>query len=167
MREFLTSVKKWMTFLLSRIATILLSVMTFLVLYQVFTRYVLNSPAAFTEELVRYSLIWTGFIGAAYAFSTREHMSLALLQESLKPEGRRILMICIDTLILIFAIFIITIGGFKLAMSAQKVYSALLGIPRSLVYAMAPVSGIFIIIAQLINLYEDVTGIKIEGGNES
>lgn len=57
MREFLTSVKKWMTFLLSRIATILLSVMTFLVLYQVFTRYVLNSPAAFTEELVRYSLI--------------------------------------------------------------------------------------------------------------
>lgn len=141
--------------------------MTFLVLYQVFTRYVLNSPAAFTEELVRYSLIWTGFIGAAYAFSTREHMSLALLQESLKPEGRRILMICIDTLILIFAIFIITIGGFKLAMSAQKVYSALLGIPRSLVYAMAPVSGIFIIIAQLINLYEDVTGIKIEGGNES
>ena len=31
MREFLTSVKKWMTFLLSRIATILLSVMTFLV----------------------------------------------------------------------------------------------------------------------------------------
>lgn len=167
MREFLTSVKKWMTFLLSRIATILLSVMTFLVLYQVFTRYVLNSPAAFTEELVRYSLIWTGFIGAAYAFSTREHMSLVLLQESLKPEGRRILMICIDTLILIFAIFIITIGGFKLAMSAQKVYSALLGIPRSLVYAMAPVSGIFIIIAQLINLYEDVTGIKIEGGNES
>ena len=65
------------------------------------------------------------------------------------------------------AIFIITIGGFKLAMSAQKVYSSLLGIPRSLVYAMAPVSGIFIIIAQLINLYEDVTGIKIEGGNES
>ena len=167
MREFLTSVKKWMTFLLSRIATILLSVMTFLVLYQVFTRYVLNSPAAFTEELVRYSLIWTGFIGAAYAFSTREHMSLELLKESLKPEGRRILMICIYTLILIFAIFIITIGGFKLAMSAQKVYSALLGIPRSLVYAMAPVSGIFIIIAQLINLYEDVTGIKIEGGNES
>ena len=105
-------------------------------------------PVSYTHL---YSLIWTGFIGAAYAFSTREHMSLVLLQESLKPEGRRILMICIDTLILIFAIFIITIGGFKLAMSAQKVYSALLGIPRSLVYAMAPVSGIFIIIAQLIN----------------
>ena len=51
-------------------------------------------------------------------------------------------------------------------MSAESVYSALLGIPRSLVYAMAPISGIFIIVAQLINLYEDITGTVIEGGNE-
>lgn len=166
MKDFLTTVKRWMNFLLSRMATILLSVMTLLVLYQVFTRYVLNSPAAFTEELVRYSLIWTGFIGAAYAFSTRQHMSLVLLHDSLKPSGQRILMIFIDTLILVFALFVITIGGFKLAMSAQKVYSALLGIPRSLVYAMAPISGLFIIAAQIINLYEDFTGNKIEGGTE-
>ena len=75
-------------------------------------------------------------------------------------------MTVIDVLILIFAIFVITIGGFKLTMSAQKVYSALLGIPRSLVYAMTPICGLFIIIAQIINIYEDVTGISIEGGNE-
>lgn len=166
MKEFLTTVKKYMTKLLAGIATVLLSVMTLLVLYQVFTRYVLNSPAAFTEELVRYFLIWTGFIGAAYAFITREHMCLVLLRDSLKPAKRRILMIAIDALILVFAIFVITIGGFKLAMSAEKVFSALLGIPRSLVYAMAPVSGLFIIVAQIINIYEDVTGITIEGGNE-
>lgn len=166
MKGFLTTVKKWMTKLLAGIATVLLSVMTLLVLYQVFTRYVLNSPAAFTEELVRYFLIWTGFIGAAYAFITREHMCLVLLRDSLKPAKRRLLMIAIDALILIFAVFVITIGGFKLAVSAEKVFSALLGIPRSLVYAMAPVSGLFIIVAQIINIYEDVTGITIEGGNE-
>ena len=167
MRELFTVVKKVMTKLLAAIATILLSVMTLLVLYQVFTRYVLNSPAAFTEELVRYFLIWTGFVGAAYAFITREHMCLVLVRDSLKPDSRRILMTVIDVLILIFAMCVITIGGFKLAMSAQKVFSALLGIPRSLVYAMAPVSGLFIIVAQIINIYEDVTGITIEGGNES
>lgn len=166
MKEFLTTVKTWMTKLLAGIATVLLSVMTLLVLYQVFTRYVLNSPAAFTEELVRYFLIWTGFIGAAYAFITREHMCLVLLRDSLKPAKRKILMTVIDILILVFAIFVITIGGFKLAMSAEKVFSALLGIPRSLVYAMAPISGLFIIVAQIINIYEDVTGITIKGGNE-
>ena len=141
--------------------------MTLLVLYQVFTRYVLNSPAAFTEELVRYFLIWTGFIGAAYAFFTRQHMCLVLVRDSLNPAGQRILMTLVDLLILLFALFVITIGGFKLALSAEKVYSALLGIPRSLVYAMAPVSGLFMIAAQIINLYEDITGITIEGGNEA
>ena len=167
MKEFLSLIKKWMTRLLAGIATVLLSIMTLLVLYQVFTRYILNSPAAFTEELVRYFLIWTSFIGAAYAFITREHMCLILVRDSLSPSGKRILMTLID--ILIFSIFVITIGGFKLALSAQKVFSALLGIPRSLVYAMAPISGLFIILAQIINIYEDVTGtaIDIEGGNES
>jgi len=167
MKELFTTIKKIMTKLLAAIATILLSVMTLLVLYQVFTRYILNSPAAFTEELVRYFLIWTGFIGAAYAFITREHMCLVLVRDNLKPEQKRMLMIFIDVLILVFAIFVITIGGFKLAMSAQKVFSALLGIPRSLVYAIAPISGLFIIVAQIINIYEDVTGTTIEGGNES
>ena len=166
MKEIFTVMKKVMTKLLAGIATILLSVMTLLVLYQVFTRYVLDSPAAFTEELVRYFLIWTGFIGAAYAFITREHMCLVLVRDNLKPQQRRILMIFLDVLILVFALLVITIGGFKLAVSAQREYSALLGIPRSLVYGMAPVSGLFIIMAQIINIYEDVTGITIEGGDD-
>lgn len=120
MKELLTTVKKFMIKLLAGIATILLSAMTLLVLYQVFTRYVLNSPAAFTEELVRYFLIWTGFIGAAYAFFTRQHMCLVLVRDSLNPAGRRILMTLVDLLILLFALFVITIGGFKLALSAER-----------------------------------------------
>lgn len=164
MVELLTKIRKGMNFLLSRIAAVLLSIMTFLVLYQVFTRYVLNNPAAFTEELVRYSLIWTGFIGAAYAFSTREHMALTLIVNKLGDKQKRMLQMGIDILILVFALFVMTIGGFKLVFSATQVYSALLGIPRSLVYVMAPISGIFIIVAQIINIYEDVTGNVIEGG---
>lgn len=128
MKQFLGKVKFWMDKFLSIACAVLLSFMTILVLIQVFSRYVLNSPVAFTEELVRYSLIWTGFIGAAYAFSTREHMSLTLVRD--KFTG--------------------------------KAHTALLGIPRSLVYSIAPISGIFIIIAQIINIYEDITGEKVD-----
>ena len=162
MNNILCNIRKSMNVLLSRLAAILLSFMTFLVLYQVFTRYVLGSPAAFTEELVRYSLIWTGFIGAAYAFSTRQHMALILVQEKLNPSAKRILTAVIDTLVLIFALFVIVVGGIKLAMSAVHEYSALLGISRGLVYSMAPISGVFIILAQIINIYEDLTGKSIE-----
>lgn len=166
MKDILTRIKTCMNFVLSRLCAILLSVMTLLVLWQVFTRYVLNSPAAFTEELVRYLLIWTGFVGAAYAFSTRQHMALVLIPNHLHGNAKKALMVFTDGLILVFALFVITFGGIKLAMSAEQVYSALLGIPRSLVYAMAPLSGLFIVLAQIINIYEDITGIKIgeEGG---
>lgn len=166
MKDILTRIKICMNFLLSRLCAILLSAMTLLVLYQVFTRYVLNNPAAFTEELVRYLLIWTGFIGAAYAFSTRQHMALVLIPNKLHGTAKKGLMVFTDALILAFALFVIIIGGIKLALSAEQVFSALLGIPRSLVYAMAPISGVFIVLAQIINIYEDVTGIQIgdEGG---
>lgn len=162
MKEILGKIKFVMDKFLSIACAILLSFMTVLVLIQVFSRYVLNSPVAFTEELVRYSLIWTGFIGAAYAFSTREHMSLTLLRDKFTGKAHTALLVAIDALILLLAVFVITIGGFKLAVSASREFSALLGIPRSLVYAIAPISGIFIILAQIINLYEDVTGEKVD-----
>ena len=78
MEQFFTKLKRGMVFLLSWISAILLVAMSFLVIYQVFTRYVLNSPSDFTEEIVRYLLIWTGFMGAAYGFCTRQHMACLL-----------------------------------------------------------------------------------------
>ena len=155
------AIKFWMDKILSIACAVLLTFMTVLVLIQVFSRYVLNSPVAFTEELVRYSLIWTGFIGAAYAFSTREHMSLTLVRDKFTGKAHTALLFVIDGLILLMAIFVFTIGGFKLAVSASREFSALLGIPRSLVYSIAPISGVFIVLAQIINIYEDITGEKV------
>ena len=165
MYEFLVKTKSVMNKVLAALCTILLVFMTFLVIWQVFTRYVLNDPASFTEELVRYSLIWTGFIGAAYSFSTREHMALTFLRDKLEPNKKRLVTIGVDALILIFAFAILFVGGAKLAFAASMEYSALLGVPRSLVYAMAPVSGLFIVIIQIINIYEDYTGVSLSVEN--
>ena len=82
MINILVKVKNVMNKILSAASVVLLVFMTSLVLWQVFTRYVLGKPAAFTEELVKYSLMWTAFIGAAYAFFTRDHMSLTIIKIS-------------------------------------------------------------------------------------
>ena len=52
MVKTLAAVKNIMNKVLSAVCSVLLSFMTILVLWQVFTRYLLNSPAAFTAELV-------------------------------------------------------------------------------------------------------------------
>lgn len=169
MENTLYKLKKALVWILSRISALLLTIMSILIIYQVFTRYVLNNPADFTEEIIRYMLIWTGFIGAAYAFLTREHMALTLLADRVSPEKRRKMLVTIDILILLIALFVIVIGGFKLVYSARIQRSALLGIPRSLVYVVAPISGIFIVIAQIINIWESFTGntIKIDLAEET
>ena len=165
MYKLLVKTKKFLNKVLAALCTILLVFMTFLVIWQVFTRYVLNDPASFTEKLVRYSLIWTGFIGAAYAFSTREHMALTFLRDKFDPNSKRIITIGVDVLIMLFAFAIMFIGGTKLSFAASMEYSALLGVPRSLVYSMAPISGLFIVVIQIINIYEDFTGVNLSDQN--
>lgn len=112
----MTRVKTVMTTVLGWLAAFLLIVMAFLVLFQVFTRYVLDDPASFTEELVRYFLIWTGFIGGAYAFVTRQHMALVFVRDRFGEGPRRWLMAFADALVLVFALVVIVIGGTQLAM---------------------------------------------------
>lgn len=139
-------------------AAVLLVAMTLLVLYQVFTRYVLGEPAAFTEELVRYALIWTSFISAAYAFLHRKHMALLIVRDRLPQAIKRNLTIGLDVLVLLFAVLVLVVGGTMLALSARDDYSALLGISRGLVYAIAPISGLAIAVAQVLNIWQDLAG---------
>lgn len=157
----LVKVKMAMNFILASLCTIFLVVMTLLVLWQVFSRYVLGAPSAFTEELVRYCLIWTGFIGAAYAFSARAHMQLTIVRDQFSPEARTKINAVVDLIILAFALVFMVVGGTRLTIAASMEYSALLGISRSLVYSMAPIAGVLIIVAQIINLYEDITGLEL------
>jgi TRAP-type C4-dicarboxylate transport system permease small subunit len=45
---------------------LLLSAMIIIVTWQVISRYVLNAPSTFSEELLRFGVIWLSLLGAAY-----------------------------------------------------------------------------------------------------
>lgn len=136
----------------------LLVIMTVLVLYQVFTRYVLSSPVAFTEELVRYSLIWVSFIAGTYAFLERQHMALTIVRDRFPARSQRAVVLGIDVLILALAVLILGIGGAFLAWGSRGDVSALLGISRGLVYAIVPIAGVGIAFAQVLNIIDTVRG---------
>ena len=44
--------------------------------WQVFARYILSQPPAWTEELARFSMVWAGVLGASCAFRARVDPSL-------------------------------------------------------------------------------------------
>ena len=47
-----------------------------IVFYQVFTRYVMNDPAGWTEEIARYFLVAIVFIGAAMSVRKNNHIQV-------------------------------------------------------------------------------------------
>lgn len=142
---------KFLTYVIS----ILLILMTSLVLWQVFTRYVMNNPSTFTEELVIIILIWTSFLGAAYAFGSRQHMALIFLKEKTRGSSKLILCVFIDVVILIFAVVILINGGGQITMGVAGVKTPILGISKAYIYSSTIVSGVLIVFYQFVNIFED------------
>lgn len=129
----------------------LMTIMVIAVLWQVFSRYVMQSPSSVTEELARYLLIWIGILGAAYAAGQQEHLSINLLEEKLNKENRIKLRIVIDIFIILFCLTVLIIGGGNLVYVSYDLgqISAALEIPLYLVYLVIPLSGILIIVYKM------------------
>lgn len=127
--------------------------MTVLVLggfWQVFSRFVLGNPSTFTDELLRYTLIWAGLIGSSYCFYKDEHLYLGLIKDRIKGKFSIINKIFVEIITLMFVIYIYIYGGIKLVSVNTSQLSSVLRIPMGIIYAILPISGVFIILAKTI-----------------
>ncbi|WP_026702460.1 TRAP transporter small permease [Salibacterium aidingense] len=139
------------TFLLT-IASILLVFLTAAALWQVFTRFVVGNPSVMTEEIARFSLIWIAMLGAAYGFGSDEHLSLDFVREKLKGKAYAWLRLGIDAVVLLFAVFVLVIGGGIIVSATLSEVSPIMGISMGVVYSILPISGVFIIMYQVMNV---------------
>lgn len=122
------------------------AVLVFDVLFQVFSRYVLNTSFSWTEELARFSLIWLSILGAAYLNAKREHLSMDFLYRKLSASSRKKMSILIEVFIFLFALVVMVIGGMNLVYTTLHLgqLSGTLRIPLGYVYAIFPLCGILI-----------------------
>jgi TRAP-type C4-dicarboxylate transport system permease small subunit len=135
------------------------------VVWQVFTRYVLQSPSTYTDELARFLLIWVGLLGAAYYSGQNVHISIDIFPRYLSPPRRRLLYIGIKTLIIAFVFCVFVVGGGYLVYITYVSWqiTPALQIPMAVVYLIGPMSGLLIIYYHLSDirhliLNSDATG---------
>lgn len=131
--------------------------------WQIFTRWVLGNPSTFTDELLRYVLIISGFIGSAYCFYRDEHLALTLITDKAKGPFKIVLDVFIEACILFFVIYVFIFGGFKLANTATNV-SSVMHIPMKTLYMIEPICGILIVLARILKYVNLATEKK--GGNK-
>ncbi len=69
---------------------------------EVFRRYVLNSPGAYTSELATFAFVWIVYIGVPYGVKKQKHITLDLLPENLNYMVDKILIIISLSIQMIF-----------------------------------------------------------------
>lgn len=139
------------------IGIMLMIIMAFMVLnvsWQVFSRYILQAPSSFTDELSRYLLVWLGMLGAAYVAGQDNHLAIDILPTKLKGEAKRKLLAVISIVIVLFVIPVMIIGGINLVYITYTLEqkSATLQLPLAYVYMMIPFSGLLVLFYQFVNL---------------
>lgn len=117
--------------------------------WQITSRWLLKNPSTFTDEFLRYVLIWASMLGSAYCFYKDEHLALDLVKDRVKGGVRIALLAFIEAAILFFVCYVFIFGGFKLVMNATN-QSSVMHISFKFLYACLPISGIFIVIARII-----------------
>lgn len=131
------------------------------VVWQVFSRYVLNQPSTLTDELARFLMIWVGLLGAAYTVGA-QHLSIDLFALALNKRKKLLLSIVINVLILGFAGSVIVTGGLKLIDKtlATSQVSAAMQIPMGYVYIILPLSGVVMMFYALCFINQSIQQLK-------
>ena len=130
--------------------------------WQIFSRWILQNPSTFTDELLRYVLIIAGFIGSAYCFYRDEHLALTLVTDKAKGPFKVILSVFIEACILFFVVYVFIYGGIKLVSTATNV-SSVMHIPMKTLYMIEPICGVLIVLARILKyaqLLADKKGAK-------
>jgi TRAP-type C4-dicarboxylate transport system permease small subunit len=105
------------------------------VFYQFFTRYVLGSSAAWTEEIGRYLLIVVCFLGSSMGVRRNSHIHVEFLYRYLPAAAGRGLATVVDVVRLAFLAYA-TVLSVQLVPRMQNLQMTVVDLPMSYVYAL-------------------------------
>ncbi|MCM3412789.1 TRAP transporter small permease [Metabacillus litoralis] len=150
MRDVKKSVDRVIEFLTCTLFLLMVAVAS----WQVLSRFIFKNPSTFSEELLRYSLIWLAMLATAYVVGKNEHIAITFLRDRLIEESRIKLDILIQSIFLLFSAIIMVYGGAKAVSLTMAQISPALHVPMGFVYLALPVSGVFILFYSTTNILE-------------
>lgn len=157
--------------LLNRILNVLAGAsflaMVLLTCWQVFTRYILQNPSSWSEELVSYLFAWMALLGASIVVGERGHMNIPILVDRMGPAAKKALAILSEVVACLFAAVILVFGGMQITSLAMGQMTSSLGVPIGIFYIVLPLSGVLNIVYTILNIIEIANGtISLEPQDE-
>jgi TRAP-type C4-dicarboxylate transport system permease small subunit len=111
------------------------------VAYQFFTRYALNDSAAWTEEIARYLLIATVFVGASVGVLRNNHIQVDFLYRYLPAPVGRALSLVVDALrVAFFVCMVVTTGTLMARIGGHEM--TVVALPMNVVYGVCELAWV-------------------------
>lgn len=122
-------------------------------LYQVFARFIMDTPSDWTEVLTRFALIWMVYMGVGVALRQGAMVSVDLMHRKLPPRWRRRLEMCIAGATLSMLGVMMYWGAF-IAWRVRFQNVAGLEISMAWAYLAIPVGAVFAVVAVLAHFFD-------------
>lgn len=155
--------RKFLNYILNILAGGSFLAMVALTCWQVFTRYVLQNPSSWSEELVSYLFAWMSLFGASIVVGERGHMNIPIVVERMGKKGRKFFAIFAEVIACVFAGVILVYGGIQITNLAMGQMTSALGIPIGIFYVVLPLSGVLNIIYTILNIIDIATDSEVVG----
>lgn len=146
------------------IVAITFSTMFLMCLTQVFFRFVLEKPIAFSDELCRISFFLTSFYAAALCILDGGHIRVDMLYLKFSGKVKTLFDIIIGIVIILFSVFLVKSGYEFTRINTGTVTSAL-NVPLGLLYMNIPISGVLMLLCEIKALL-DLVVLKKKNTNE-
>ena len=120
-------------------SVVLLVLVSLVVFYSVFLRYVFKSPLAWSEEVARYMFIWMVFLGFSVAEKSGDHFRIEVFIEMVPLKVRLVIEVLLNLLIF-YALFVLFQEGVNYYDQGKGGLSTILEMPLNYIYVALPVA---------------------------
>jgi TRAP-type C4-dicarboxylate transport system permease small subunit len=130
------------------LVALMMAVMSSIVLFGVFNRFIFKIPISWTEEIAKYLLIWISMLGSAVAVRIGAHVGVGLIVTKLKKSPRNIVS-WVNQLTIVGFVVILIYLGMKVSLKELHTFGYSTRIPMFWPYLAIPV-GCFMNLIQLL-----------------
>lgn len=134
----------------------LFAALVILVVFQVAARFTVGGNA-WTEAMARILFIWQGIVGAAYVIGENDDVAIDFLVRKFPAFVVKIFEVLAHSIVAFFAIWVMILGGWRLAASSMDQTVELLPFQQGVLYMVLPITGALITIYCILHIITAIT----------
>ncbi len=157
----MNNIRNLLNVILNFLAGVSLAAMVILTCWQVFTRYILQNPSSWSEELVGYLFAWMSLLGASVVTGERGHMNIPIVVDKMGDKPKRAFLIFAEVIAFLFSAVILAYGGIKITTLAMGQLTSSLGVAIGIFYIVLPVCGVLNMVYTVLNIADICKGKEV------